>query len=63
MARMNCDHCGETFHEDNMNECVNCRADVCPYCGQIASLPDRQPREFWCDICLEKARAASTPQA
>jgi hypothetical protein len=57
VARMTCEHCGETYHEDNMDYCVNCGANTCPRCAQVASLPRRKPREWWCDHCLSSQRS------
>jgi hypothetical protein len=31
MIRLGCDHCGETYHEDNLGECINCGADTCGF--------------------------------
>jgi len=46
-----CDGCGERYHEDNMDECVNCKRDICPNCGRFITIPGQQKDEWWCDRC------------
>jgi len=53
MVRYGCDHCGETWDEDNLDLCVVCQADTCPRCATIVSIVGREPEEWWCNRCLE----------
>jgi hypothetical protein len=52
-----CDGCGERWREDNIDECVNCKRDICPNCGGFVSFPGRKPDEWWCDRCANARRA------
>jgi len=54
MVKLGCDHCKESYHEDNIDECVNCKVDTCPRCACIVRLPGRKPREWWCHRCLKE---------
>jgi len=56
MSRMICERCGETYHDENMGECVNCLADTCPYRATSVSLPGREADEWWRDRCLKEQR-------
>ena len=51
-----CERCGERWHEENIDECVNCKRDVCPNCAGLQSFAGRKEREWWCDACASRYR-------
>lgn len=60
MARFNCERCGESYNEDNLEICIRCERTVCPRCAGWVKQKDRS-KKWMCDGC---ARAEGlTPQA
>jgi hypothetical protein len=54
MARYNCDRCGDSYEEDNLNECPRCGDDTCWKCAVHAELPELAAGTSWCDRCLKE---------
>jgi hypothetical protein len=54
MMRLPCDHCYDSYNEDNLNECARCKADTCWKCAIHAELPDLARGTWWCDRCLKE---------
>jgi hypothetical protein len=52
--RLHCEHCAETYDEDNLNECARCDANTCWKCAIHAELPKRAAGTWWCDRCLNE---------
>ncbi len=53
MTRYGCDHCNDTYDEDNLEECARCGADTCWKCAIVAELPEITEGNWWCDRCLK----------
>src|ERR1700731_4535426 len=54
MTRYGCDHCGDTYDEDNLEECAMCEANTCWKCAIVAELPELASGRWWCDWCLKE---------
>jgi hypothetical protein len=54
LARYGCDHCCDTYDEDNLIECARCGADTCWRCAIHAELPGLAEGTWWCHRCLKK---------
>lgn len=52
--RTGCEHCCETYDEDNLNECARCGDETCWRCAIHAELPQLASGTWWCDRCLKK---------
>jgi hypothetical protein len=52
--RSNCERCGESYDEENLNECARCRTETCWKCAIHAELPELAKGTWWCDRCLKE---------
>ena len=49
-----CARCGETYHEENLQDCAICRDDICPYHGTWLMNPATNEEQFICNRCISR---------
>ncbi len=55
--RQACERRGETYHEDNLDDCDACRRTVCPRCASMQRRADGSHR-WLCDVCRDAETGA-----
>jgi len=55
--RYNCEGCGETYHEDNLDDCARCRKMVCYRCSVWVEKVKGEGKECLCNGCARKREA------